>query len=134
MKSGNRSNALLVELLIVIIFFMLAATVLLQVFASASQQSDQSGQMIRELNHAQDLLDRLYVSQGPANLLVTAGFVQTNASVWQNTDENGAVTQVEIVSEPRSAGTMWYYTVSVLNKQSEPLVTLNNARYEEAAP
>ena len=29
MKTGNRSNALLVELLIVVMFFMLAATVLL---------------------------------------------------------------------------------------------------------
>ena len=134
MKSGNRSNALLVELLIVIIFFMLAATVLLQVFASASQQSDQSGQMIRELNHAQDLMDRLYVSKDETGLLSSDGFVQTNESLWQNTDETGAITQVEIISEPRVRGTMWYYTVSVLDKRSEPLITLNNARYEEAAP
>ena len=34
MKTGNRSNALLVELLIVVMFFMLSCTVLLQVFWS----------------------------------------------------------------------------------------------------
>ena len=39
MKSGNRSNALLVELLIVVMFFMLSSTVLLQVFSTARNQS-----------------------------------------------------------------------------------------------
>ena len=43
MKTGNRSNALLVELLIVVLFFMLAATVLLQVFTGASDQGTRAG-------------------------------------------------------------------------------------------
>ena len=50
MKSGSRSNALLVELLIVVMFFMLSSTVLLQVFATARTQSDRAALMIQALN------------------------------------------------------------------------------------
>ena len=42
MKSGNHSNALLVELLIVIMFFMLAATVLLQCRFSRRRKSSRA--------------------------------------------------------------------------------------------
>ena len=62
MKSGNRSNALLVELLIVVACFMWASTVPLRFFSTARSQSALSGQLTQALNAAQNLADRLYAA------------------------------------------------------------------------
>ena len=132
MKSGNRSNALLVELLIVIMFFMLAATMLLQVFTAARGQSEQSGQMISVLNHAQDLMDQLYAHTDADQLLAKQGFQPETEHSWSRQDENGLITHVNMNESTLEYGTMRYYTVSI-SDGAEELITLNGARYREAA-
>ena len=62
MKTHNRSNALLVELMIVILFFMLSATILLQVFAASTNQSRNADITTRALTGAQNTADRLYAA------------------------------------------------------------------------
>lgn len=75
MKTGNRSNALLVELLIVVMFFMLASTVLLQVFAEAHRQSDRAELISGSLAEAQNIADRLYAADDAQAALAQLGFV-----------------------------------------------------------
>ena len=135
MKSGNRSNALLVELLIVIMFFMLAATTLLQVFTAAGRQSDRSGQTIAALNTAQDLIDRLYASDAPDALLAENGSSVSADGTWLRAqDRDGLSARVTLRDEPTASGVLRRFEVSVLNGENEALITLDHARYEEVAP
>ena len=134
MKSGNHSNALLVELLIVIMFFMLAATVLVQVFTTAEKQSRDSGQMIGTLNEAQNLTDQLYAADDPEAFLKDHGFILTG-NTWSKADDDSKTTITVMISEkPTQAGAMRYFSVSFDNAAHENLITLNNAKYVEAAP
>ena len=134
MKSRNRSNALLVELLIVIMFFMLAATVLIQVFSAAEKQSRDSGQMIQLLNQAQNLADRLYDAEKPDSFLSEEGFASAD-NAWIRTESGSQITaRVTITEQPADAGKMRYYKVSFLNAQNEVLITLDNAKYLEVSP
>ena len=82
MKSANRSNALLVELLIVVLFFMLSATVLLQVFSTARSQSSLAGKLILASNAAQDVSDRLYGAKDAESALKEMGWAQEN-DLWR---------------------------------------------------
>ena len=134
MQSRNRSNGLLVELLIVIMFFMLAATVLLQVFAAAEQQSRKSGQIIRQLNFAQDMMDQLYQADEPETLLSERGFTRDENGwlIWDASNETR--TLASCVDESRPSGILRRFTVTVTDAQDQPLITLNNARYLEATP
>ena len=136
MKSGNRSNALLVELLIVIMFFMLASTVLLQVFVSAQRQADASDRMITGLNDAQDIIDRLYAADDPNGVLTASGYAcDGETGVWVLPAADGAgETRVKITEEKTASGRLAYFDVSVLDGEQQPLVTLKNARYQEATP
>ena len=132
MKTGNRSNALLVELLIVIMFFMLAATVLLQVFTGASNQSTQSGQMIIALNQAQDLIDRLYASDNPDIILAEEGFSLVENTNWAHEDTVRALrTDVQLTEDATEAGLLRYIRVVVKDQKDQALISLNNARYIE---
>lgn len=109
MKSGNRSNALLVELLIVVMFFMLASTVLLQVFAAARKQSTRAELITGALAEAQNIADRLYATDDPEALLSSLGFTpqgdlwiqqegsrQIEARISDETDESGTFRRQEI--------------------------------------
>ena len=133
MKNGNRSNALLVELLIVIMFFMLASTVLLQVFAAAHQQSDRSGQMISILNRAQDLMDRLYAADHPNLLLAENGFKQKDESSWENNgnEYEGMNCLIVLSDQPTKNGVLHYFNLSIKDNQDQTLISLKNARYQE---
>ena len=136
MKSHNRSNALLVELLIVIMFFMLAATSLLQVFVAAERQSDQSGMMIDALNDAQDVIDRLYAADAPEASLAEMGFSYSESDqAWvRPATDAAAASRVVLNADEQPAGRLTYFSVSVLDRDSQPLVSLRNARYQEATP
>ena len=81
MKTGNRSNALLVELIIVVMFFMLAATVLMQVFAKAHELSGQARRIASAVTEAQSLADVLSVSDDAEEALRGMGFTR-NGDVW----------------------------------------------------
>ena len=74
MKSGSRSNALLVELLIVVMFFMLSSTVLLELYATSRNQSARAGALTQALNEAQNVADRLYTAQDADAALAEMGF------------------------------------------------------------
>ena len=126
MKSGNRSNALLVELLIVIMFFMLASTVLLQVFAAARSQSARAELITRTLSEAQNIADRLYAADDPEVLLSSLGFTK-QSDCWLQQDE---VRQIEahISDETGEYGTFRRQEVRIIS-EGETLFTLPCSRW-----
>ena len=128
MKTGNRSNALLVELLIVVMFFMLAATVLLQVFSAAHTQTQKAGMEIRALNEAQNIADRLYAAQKVEAELTGLGFSR-EGEIWAL---DGEEYRIEVTSnwEEREQGRMRVQQVRV-SAAGETMLTLPCSRYEE---
>ena len=135
MKTGNRSNALLVELLIVVMFFMLASTVLLQVFSTAHNQISRAGTRTRALNEAQNVADRLYTAKTPEDedaALASLGF-SSDESGAQALEKDGYTLTVRFDSQAREAGDMRLYTVEAY-QTDELLFTLPVARYEEGQP
>lgn len=130
MKSGNRSNALLVELLIVVMFFMLSSTVLLQVFSTARSQSAMSGKLTQALNEAQSLADRLYAAQDAESVLAEMGGTQEEG-LWRLPGEAFDLT-VDVSLESQPFGELRRYRVRAVSG-GETLVDLPAARYQEAA-
>lgn len=126
MRSGNRSNALLVELLIVVIFFMLAATVLLQVFAAARNQSARAELITRSLAEAQNIADRLYAADDPEELLNSLGFTQ-QSDCWLQQDETRQI-EVQITDETDEYGTFRRQEVRVIT-EGETIFTLPCSRW-----
>ena len=131
MKSSNRSNALLVELLIVVLFFMLAATVLLQVFSTARNMSARSGWITQALDQAQNVAERLYAADAPEAELTHMGF-DLRDGAWVLSGENWE-TQVTLSTESLPAGIMTRQEVRVV-KDGEPLLSLPGTRYREVRP
>lgn len=86
MKSGSRSNALLVELLIVVMFFMLTTTVLLEVFAKANSFSSRSELLTVSMVEAQNLADQLYSAEDADALLQGKGFTAENG-LWSKEEK-----------------------------------------------
>ena len=134
MKTANRSNALLVELLIVVIFFMLASTVLLQVFTASRNQGQQAGAINDSLVAAQNTADRLYTAETDINGTIRAlqemGFEAGAASDWVLEKEDYRLV-VSLETEDRPAGLMQKATVTAYQDDLE-LFSLPVARYEEA--
>lgn len=134
MKTANRSNALLVELLIVVIFFMLASTVLLQVFTESRNQGQRAGAINDSLAAAQNAADRLYAAgaeeNGAVRVLREMGFEADAASGWY-LDKEDYHLLVYLDTEDRPAGRMHLYTVTAYQAENE-LFALPVARYEEA--
>ena len=130
MKSGNRSNALLVELLIVVMFFMLSSTVLLQVFSTARGQSTLSGKLTQALNAAQSVADRLYAAKDPESALTEMGCIQEE-SLWRLPGDDFDLT-VSVSLETQPFGELRRYRVQAVS-EGQTLVDLPAARYQEAA-
>ena len=130
MKSGNRSNALLVELLIVVMFFMLSSTVLLQVFSTARSQSALSGKLTQALNAAQDMADRLYAAADVESALEEMGCSQEEG-LWRLPDDGFDLT-VDLSFEQQPFGELQRFRVRAVS-DGETLVDLPAARYREAA-
>ena len=130
MKSGNRSNALLVELLIVVMFFMLSSTVLLQIFSTARSQSAKSGNLTQALNEVQGMADRLYAAADPESALKEMGCSQEE-SLWRLPGDSYDLT-VSISREQQPFGELQRYRVQAVSND-EILVDLPVARYQEAA-
>ena len=130
MKSANRSNALLVELLIVVLFFMLSATVLLQVFSTARSQSALAGKLIQASNAAQDTADRLYGAQDAESMLAEMGWTQEN-DLWRLPGDDFNLT-VSFTREQQPSGELVRYQVQAVSG-GQTLVDLPGARYQEAA-
>ena len=131
MKSGNRSNALLVELLIVVLFFMLAATVLLQVFSTARNLSAQSGRLAQALTEAQNVAERLVAAGEPEAELSRLGF-QKQDDRWLLSGEEFD-TVVTLSAEDMPYGVMLRQQIQVL-REGEQLLSLPVSRYQEVRP
>ena len=130
MKSANKSNALLVELLIVVMFFMMSATVLLQVFSMARSQSALSGKLIQASNAAQSAADRLYAAQDAESLLTEMGWTREE-DLWRLPGDDFDLT-VSISREEQPFGELLRYQVRAASK-GQTLLELPVARYQEAA-
>ena len=131
MRSGNRSNALLVELLIVVLFFMLASTVLLQVFTTARNMSEESGWITRALTDAQNVSERLNAAEAPQEALAQMGFDQ-QGDEWVLTGEHYE-TRVTLSTEDLPAGVIRYQEVRVI-REDKVLLSLPGAWYQEVRP
>ncbi len=130
MKSGNRSNALLVELLIVVACFMWASTVPLRFFSTARSQSALSGRLTQALNAAQNLTDRLYAAPDAESALKEMGCSQEEG-LWRLPGEEFDLT-VAVTREEKPFGELERYRVQAVSN-GETLVDLPAARYQEAA-
>ena len=133
MRTGNRSNALLVELLIVIMFFMLASTVLLQVFTTARAKSEMAGRTVIGLNQAQDILDKLYAGGSAEEVLTQNGF-SLQSERWERPDaQNRFTLYATVSSEDMPEGAIEYYEVIAEAEDGTAMASVKNARYKEAA-
>ena len=80
--SKNRSqNILLAEIMIAVLFFALCSTVILEVFVAARKYSDRAQAHSEALIMAQDLAERLYVSEDVEAVLLEEGFEKQD-NVW----------------------------------------------------
>lgn len=131
MKSGSRSNALLVELLIVVMFFMLSSTVLLELYATSRNQSVRAGALTVALNEAQSVADRLYTAGDPEAALKEMGF-EKEGDNWLKTGE-GCVLKVSAWMDKTDGGTLLRQQVSAV-QGDETYFTLPVARYQEVQP
>lgn len=127
MRSGNRSNALLVELLIVVMFFMLTTTVLLEVFAKANNFSTRSKLLTVSMVRAQNIADQLYASNDAEAYLSAQGFSKQDEN-W-TLSENGYILTVLISPEEDDSGIFYRQSVRV-STEAEELYELPCSRWE----
>ncbi|MBQ7654954.1 MAG: hypothetical protein IJI53_02300 [Clostridia bacterium] len=128
MRSGSRSNALLVELLIVVMFFMLSSTVLLELYATSRNQSVRAGALMVALNEAQNVADRLYTSDDAEAALAEMGF-EKQGGEWM---KNGEICEIRVSasSEATDGGTLLRHEVRAV-QGDETYFTLPVAKYQE---
>ena len=131
MKSTNRSNALLVELLIVVMFFMLSSTVLLQVFSTARNQSRRAELMTQALTTTQNVADELYIASDMESKLADLGFEKGEAG-WISSSEEYDILVTGGENEGKQGEVLHFQVQAVLD--NEPLLTLPVARYQEVRP
>ena len=127
MKSGSRSNALLVELLIVVMFFMLTTTVLLEVFAKANSFNKRSELLTVSMVEAQNLADRLYAAEDADGLLKAEGFTEENG-LWGK-DEKTYRVEVTVTPIEDETGVFRRQEVRVLSN-GELVYSLPCSRWE----
>ena len=134
MKSGSRSNALLVELLIVVLFFMISATVLMQIFSAARMQGEKSGWLSQASSDAQNLAEKLSASQYPKSVLSDLGFVPAdeNETQWK-LEGDGFLTEVTYAEESLEYGLLLRQQITVY-KNGELMIELPVAQYQEVQP
>ncbi len=128
MKSGSRSNALLVELLIVVMFFMLTTTVLLEVFAKANKFSNRSELLTLSMISSQNVADQLYTAEDAEKLLTSLGF-EAKEGKWF-LQESGYSMEVTITDEADETGVFHRQSIHVTADNGEDLYTLPCSRWE----
>ena len=133
MTKGGRQSALLVEIVIAVLFFSMAATVILNVFATAYRQSSYAGALSTSTQEAQNLAERLYLSDDPQAMLEGEGFVQDDSVFRLATGEYELA--VEFNNEQGAAGELRTANIVVL-RAGERIIELPVARYipREVAP
>lgn len=132
MGNGKRQSALLVEIIIAVLFFALSATVILEVFATAYQQTTYAATCDVAMEEAQNCAELLYASDDPEGLLASEGFVQEGAA-WARAGA-GFELRVELGAEAAGSGELRTAQITALRGE-EALLTLPFARYipEEVA-
>ena len=128
MRTGSRSNALLVELMIVVMFFMIAATVLLRLFVTSRQQSLRAELITQSLAEAQNIADQLYVAENAEQLLDSLGFVREDP-LWVLAEEDYRI-EAQITEEPEDPGVFRRQSVRVI-VNGEMLFELPCSRWQE---
>ena len=134
MKSGSRSNALLVEVLIVVLFFMISATVLMQIFSAARLQGEKSGALTKASADAQNIAESLCAARSPKKVLDEMGFIPDDeAETMWRMEEDGFVKEVLYTEESDENGTLFRQNISIY-KDGEVLIELPAAQYQEVQP
>lgn len=130
MRSRPKSSALLMELLIVILFFMIASMILIRVFAAARLQSEKAEMITDSLSEAQNVADRLYVSEEPEILLESLDF-SSQDGVWVR--DSGKYRMEALIAEERDeAGIFRRQEVRVIS-EDEMLFSLPCSRRQEVS-
>ena len=115
MKSGNRSNVLLVEILIAVLFFMLSATVLVQVFITARNMTVRSGVESVAIAEAQNVAETIYAADDIDEALSAMSF-RNMSGAWSK--DCGDYSLVVYGDEtPTEAGRLWSGTVTAFYQQ-----------------
>ena len=140
MRSKNRSNILLVEILIAVLFFMLSATVLVRVFVTARNMTVRSGVESVAVADAQNVAASLYAAGDIDQALSDMGFYSSHGA-W-TLDRGDYTLYVDGKAEPTEAGELWSGTVSAFYKlrnpdaaraEDEQLFSLTCTRYKGVA-
>ena len=118
MRSKNRSNVLLVEILIAVLFFMLSATVLVRVFVTARNMTVRSGVESVAVADAQNVAEALYAADDIDATLTEMGFASSHGA-WSQ-DRGDYTLYVMGASEPAGAGELWSGSVSAFYKLRNP--------------
>ena len=138
MKSRNRSNVLLVEILIAVLFFMLSATVLVRVFATSRNLTVRSGIESLALAEAQDVAETIYAAEDIDRAMADMQFTSMHGAWSKNCGDYSLYVTGGTV--PAGAGELWTGTVSAFYRQGETTVetlgegelfTLTCTRYRE---
>ncbi len=93
MRSGNRTNVLLVEILIVIFFFMIGSVILMQVFEKSHNQSEKAEAEMKALSEAQSIADRLYQAEDVEEELAALGFSKSEKSGIQSEESSESASE-----------------------------------------
>lgn len=125
MRSKNRSNILLVEILIAVLFFMLSATVLMRVFVTARNVTVRSGVEAAALSEAQNVAETLYAADDMDAALEALEFVSSHGT-WSR-DCGDYTLYVTGAIEPTNTGELWSGSVSAFYKLRNP----DQARLED---
>ena len=130
MKTRNRANILLVEILIAVLFFMLSCTVLIQVFAAAHNQSVLASVETEALSEAQNVA-ALVTAGGDVEARLTAyGFRASRGLYSRDYDDFTLLCERE--AEETATGTLWHQVVGAYYQKGELLFELPCDRFEEA--
>ena len=131
MRTHNRSNTLLVELMIVFMFFMLSMTVLVRVFAASRIESEKAGLSDAALAFTQNVAERLYASDDIEKELRGMDFIP-DGDVWM-LDTGRFTVKVVSSAEETTAGRLLNQTVQAYSGD-ELLFALPVSRYVEELP
>ena len=126
MGNGKRQSALLVEIIIAVLFFALSATVILDVFATAYQQSAYAAACNEAMAEAQNYAERIYANDSPEEMLSADGFLAEDG-VWvrRGTDY---LLRVQFMEESMRAGVLREAQITA-TRGDKVLFTMPCARY-----
>ena len=131
MKTHNRSNALLMELLIVILVFMLATALMVRFFAGVHALEERSRLTAMVLAEAQSQADRIYQAADPEETLREMGFTMDAEGIdWVYAGED----YISSVTLSREANGWNRQELTVRDVKGEVLLQLPCSRWQGVNP